>query len=143
MHDLISQRFKMHFDPSLRFVVKTAVNETCDIEVKAVNAIQMKQRIAVEGRGHTERVVIGCVKERFALLAIDTDHQTASRESRAIRLNLPQENYRISGREVSDARTRIEERDWLNAKRAFQIETTGKIRHHAEHFDFRKIHRHF
>jgi len=41
LYDLISQRFKMHFDSSLRLVVKTAMNEASDIEVKAVNAIKM------------------------------------------------------------------------------------------------------
>ena len=98
----------MHLDPPLGRVVERLVPEAACLEVRAQLAVDAREQVQVEARGHPFRVGVGRVQGRLVLLQVDADEQRAACADRAV--DLPEEAQRLGGREVADGRAREESR---------------------------------
>jgi hypothetical protein len=77
-HPLFGARLQVHLDTPQSFVVKRDVLECRRIEVASCDRVQVAQNVAVERRGHAERVVVRGLEARDVLLRIRTDQQSAA-----------------------------------------------------------------
>jgi hypothetical protein len=135
-------RLQVHLHAAARRIVEAHVVEPVDREIEPEAAIEVQQRVAVEGRGHAQRVVVGRVEPRRILLRIDADEQRAARPPPAVLVDGAQEAHRLIGREVADARARIEEERRLVRDLRTQDELAGEIRDQADHLHRGEIRRH-
>ena len=118
------------------------MHEALEDEVEPEARVQMQERVAVECRGHTERVVVSGVKPGLALLAVDADQQAAAGPALALGSHGLQKLERPARREVADARSRVEEGRAALIKHVVERQPRAEVRDHADHLDLGKIRRH-
>ncbi len=136
-HYLRRQRLEVHFDPPGFRVIEAAVRIGVDREIAAQDAVHVVQHIAVERRGHPERIVVGRVEARLVLDRVDTDQESAA-GYHAVPADRLQECERIGWREIADRRARIEKGRGQFDNVATQVETEREIRDDPQHLHLGK-----
>jgi len=74
-HSLGDEAFDVNLDSSHCFVVEGTMFEGSQIEVAAQLAVDSHEEIAIEGRGHAQRVVIGEQELAFGFHQIRAEEQ--------------------------------------------------------------------
>ena len=73
---------QMHLDSRLTLVVACLVGETRQIESAAQLAIDARQQIQIEGRGHAQRIVIGAQQGRSVFDQVGAQQQCVAGNTR-------------------------------------------------------------
>src|SRR5213596_2203873 len=76
-HDLFDETDQVHLDAGENRIVESVVPKLVQCEVRSELTIEAHQDVQVEGRGDTQRVVVGAVQHQRVLLQIHTDQQSA------------------------------------------------------------------
>ena len=98
----------MHFH-ARQFAVKTRqVGPVRQQKVAATQAVDVYQQIAVERSSHAQRIVVGYLQLNSVFKQIDTNEQPTARRLGTDGMHLTQESKCLVGREITDARARIE-----------------------------------
>jgi hypothetical protein len=100
------------------------------LEVAADQPVQLAQQVQVECRGDAESIVVGLLQHVVRLHEVDADQQPASRRAFA---HAAQESERLVGREVADARARVEKHRPPVDQAVRQIECTREVESDADH----------
>ena len=107
------------------------------IEVAPCNRVQVAQDVAIERRGDAKRVVVRGLEACDILLRIRTDQQAAAEP--AVRTDASQEFERVLGREIADARARVEKSHRARVDGFVHVESPRKIGHESDQFGIRKL----
>src|SRR5207237_7989099 len=116
-------------------VVEAAMRERLEREIEAEAPVQVRERVAVEGRGDAERVVVGGVEHGLRFLRIHADEESAAGARGAIVVDLREEFACLARREVDDARAGIEKSSGARVVHIVQIVTAREISVEAGNFD--------
>ena len=93
---------EVHLDAAGERVVERVVREAPQVEVTAELAIDAREQIQIEGRGHALCIVIGGVQHIGIFLEIDADDHGAARPDLAA--GHLEERVRLLRREIADGR---------------------------------------
>src|SRR3954447_1734563 len=100
MHRLVPSAFEKHLDAALAGVPPGAVRKPVEIEIATELAVDAREQVLVERRGHAERVVVGSDKIRLRLHKIDTDDEEGALPQKTP--GAGEELARLVRREVAD-----------------------------------------
>ena len=129
-HGEFAPGLQVHLDARGRRVEKSHVRPVVHGKVAAQHAVDVQQQVLVEGRRHAQRVVVGCLQHVRRLEQVHPDQQAATLRRRA---DLAQEDQRLLGGEVADARARVEQQARALAHLGRQGQLRGKVQPHAQH----------
>jgi hypothetical protein len=138
----LAQRLQVHLDASPGFVVEADMRIAVQREVETEPLVEVIERVAVEGGGHAERVVVGGIEDHAILLAVDADQQSAFRVAHALLVHSREEAHGFFRSEIADARSRVEEGGGARVERLGERQSLGEIGDDAQHLHLREIRRH-
>src|SRR5258708_9270520 len=101
-HLLITRALEVHFDAAALREIAREMAKSTQIEIGAELAIDSRQQIQVERRGHPLRIVIRGIEQRRSFLQIDTYQRGAASAQR--RRPAREERVCIGRREIPDGR---------------------------------------
>ncbi len=117
---------QMHLDAAALVVVERPVAERVAIEVGTQLAIDAREQVEIELRGHARGIVIGGVEYLGVLDEIDADDEGCPRAQHAP--GVPQERGRVLRLEVADGRAREKAGPRQAHDRAREPERARKVR---------------
>ena len=116
-HRLRAVGLQVHLDARIGLVEKSHVLPARGREVGAQQGVGVQQQVAVEGRRHAQRIVVGGLQDGLVFHPVDADQDAAARPARSAHgVRLTQQGQRLGGGEVADAGAGVEHADRRGAE---------------------------